>query len=250
MDPLVELTLRLGDTSLVLAHRLSEWSSQAPTLEEDVALANVALDLLGQARGLLGYAGEVEDARRDEDALAYLRDAHDYRNLLLVEQPNADFAHTVLRQFFYDAQAFDRWTRLQASTDATIAGVAAKAVKESAYHLEHSSSWVIRLGDGTAESHQRMRAALDALWMFTGEMFEVDEVDRVMAERGVAPLPADLAEPWRERVAAVLTEATLPVPPADAWMQTGGRTGRHTEHLGYLLAEMQFLQRAYPGVTW
>jgi ring-1,2-phenylacetyl-CoA epoxidase subunit PaaC len=249
-DPLVELCLRLGDSALVLGHRLSEWSSKAPTLEEDIALSNVALDLIGQARVLLTYAGEVEGAGRDEDALAYLRDAPDYRNLLLVEQPNGDFATTMLRQFFYDARAIELWDALRASTDETLAALAAKAVKETTYHLEHSASWVIRLGDGTDESRRRLAAALDGLWMFTGELFLDDDVDRALAERGVAPLPSSYVPAWRERVAAVLSEATLDVPPYDAWMQTGGLTGRHTEHLGYLLAEMQFLQRAYPGATW
>ena len=249
-DPLVELCLTLGDTALVLGHRLSEWSSKAPTLEEDIALSNIGLDLLGRARSLLTHAGEVEGAGRDEDALAYLRDAGAYRNLLLVEQPNGDFAATMLRQFLHDAWAVELWAALTASRDETIAGVAAKAVKESAYHVEHSASWVIRLGDGTDESHRRMRAALDGLWMFTGELLADTDVDRALAADGVTVLPSSLAAPWRERVSAVLTEATLPVPPFDAWMQSGGRSGRHTEHLGYLLAELQFLQRAYPGATW
>jgi ring-1,2-phenylacetyl-CoA epoxidase subunit PaaC len=249
-DPLVEFCLRLGDTALVLGHRLSEWSSKAPTLEEDIALSNVALDLIGQARVLLTYAGEVEGEGRDEDALAYLRDAHDYRNLLLVEQPNGDFAATMLRQFFHDARAVEQWDALASSTDPTIAALAARAAKEAAYHIEHSASWVIRLGDGTAESRRRLAAALDDLWPYTGELVFDDDVDRAMAERGVAPLPSSYAARWQERVTAVLREATLDAPPFDAWMQTGGLTGRHTEHLGYLLAELQFLQRAYPGATW
>jgi ring-1,2-phenylacetyl-CoA epoxidase subunit PaaC len=248
--PLFETCLRLGDTALVLGHRLSEWSSKAPTLEEDIALSNVALDLIGQARTLLTYAGEVEGAGRDEDALAYLRDSHEYRNLLLAEQPNGDFAVTMLRQFFYDARAVELWDALQSSSDETLAGVAGRAVKESAYHVEHSAAWVVRLGDGTDESRRRMVAAVEALWMFTGEMFTDDDLDRAVAARGIAPLPSTLADAWRERVSAVLTQATLPVPAAGTWMQSGGKTGRHTEHLGYLLAEMQFLQRAYPGATW
>jgi ring-1,2-phenylacetyl-CoA epoxidase subunit PaaC len=247
---LLELCLRLGDTALVLGHRLSEWSSKAPTLEEDIARSNVALDLIGQARVLLTYAGEVEGAGRDEDALAYLRDAGDYRNLLLVEQPNGDFATTMLRQFLHDARAVELWPALARSTDETIAGLAAKAAKEAAYHVEHSASWVIRLGDGTEESRRRMLAALDDLWMLTGELCVDDDVDRELASRGVSVLPSSLAPAWRERVTAVLGEATLPVPPYDAWMQYGGLVGRHTEHLGYLLAELQFLQRAYPGASW
>ena len=249
-SPLVEFCLRLGDSALVLGHRLSEWSSRAPSLEEDIALSNVALDLIGQARVLLTYAGEVEGAGRDEDALAYLRDAPDYRNLLLVEQPNGDFATTMLRQFLYDAYVLELWEALRGSSDGTIAALAERAVKETTYHVEHSASWVLRLGDGTDESHRRMVAALDELWMYTGELHADDDVDRAMAEAGVAPLPSSLAEPWRERVTAVLREATLEVPPFDAWMLAGGRAGRHTEHLGYLLAEMQHLQRTYPGATW
>lgn len=247
---LFELCLRIGDTALVLGHRLSEWSSNGPTLEEDIALSNIALDLLGQARVALTYAGEVEGAGRDEDALAYLRDVPDYRNLLLVEAPNGDFAHTVVRQFLYDAAAVERWRALSSSSDETLAGLAARAAKETAYHVEHSASWVVRLGDGTDESHRRMLDALDALWMFTGELFEDDDVDRAVADRGIAPLPSSYAPAWRDRVTAVLTEATLPVPSFDAWMQSGGKVGRHTEHLGYLLAEMQFLQRTYPGASW
>jgi ring-1,2-phenylacetyl-CoA epoxidase subunit PaaC len=199
---------------------------------------------------LLTRAGEVEGAGRDEDALAYLRDAPEYRNLLLVEQPNGDFASTMLRQFCYDARAVELWDALRTSTDPTLAALAGKAAKETAYHIEHSASWVIRLGAGTEESRRRLVAALDELWMYTGELLVDDDVDRAMADRGIAPLPSSLAARWRERVTAVLREATLDVPPFDAWMQTGGLTGRHTEHLGYLLAEMQFLQRAYPGATW
>lgn len=246
----VELLLRLGDSSLVLAHRLSEWSSNAPTLEEDIALSNVGLDLIGQARSLLSRAGEVEGAGRDEDALAYLRDSHDYRNLMLVEQPNGDFAHTVVRQFLYDAYAVELWDSLLTSTDATLSGIAGKATKETAYHVEHSASWLIRLGDGTDESHERMLVALADLWPFSGELLTADAVDEAVAAEGIAPLPSSYADAWRARVTAVLEAATLPVPDVYAWMQSGGKQGKHTEHLGYLLAEMQHLQRAYPGARW
>jgi ring-1,2-phenylacetyl-CoA epoxidase subunit PaaC len=247
--PHVDYLLRLGDTALVLSHRLSEWVGHAPTLEEELALANVALDLLGQATSLLTRAGEVEGTGRDADALAYLRDAGDYRNALLVEQPNGDFAHTVLRQFCYDAYAVELWQRLARSTDATLAGIAGKAVKESAYHVTHSGEWVIRLGDGTAESARRMAGAIEDLWEFTGELFAVDAVDEATAAAGVAPLVADIEPAWRHRVAAVFADARLEMP-TGRWMQSGGKQGRHTEHLGHLLAQMQFLQRAYPGASW
>ena len=246
---LAEYLLRLGDSALVLSSRLAEESGRGPTLEADIALSNIALDLLGQARMLLTYAGEVEGRGRDEDALAYLRDAREYRNLLLVEQPNGDFAHVILRQFCYDAYAVELWAGLLDSTDAQLQAIAGKAIKETAYHVEHSGDWVIRLGDGTEESHRRMGAALDELWPWTGELFETDEVDAAMAAAGVAPLASGLQPAWERRVTDVLQAATLPVP-GPRWIQTGGKSGRHTEHLGYLLAEMQFLQRAYPGATW
>ena len=249
LDTHTDYLLRLGDTCLILAHRLSEWSGHAPTLEEDIALSNVALDLLGQARSLLTRAGEVERRGRGEDALAYLRDAHDYRNLLLVEQPNGDFAQTVVRQFLYDAYAVELWRRLAGSRDGTLAAIAAKAVKESTYHVQHSGQWVVRLGDGTEESHRRMLAALENLWRFTGEMFLPDEVEEAAVAAGVGVAGAELEPAWRSTVGQVLTAATLPVPER-GWAQRGGRQGRHTEHLGYILAEMQYLQRAYPGASW
>ena len=254
-DP-VEYLLRLGDGCLVLSHRMSEWVSNAPTMEEDVAIGNIALDLLGQARALLTRAGELEGSVdgsgvRDEDSLAYLRDAHDYRNPLLCELPNGDFAHTMLRQLFFDAWAAQLWPRLARTTgDAVLRGIAEKAVKENAYHLRHSSSWVVRLGDGTDESHERTVRALETLWPFTGELLSTDDVEARVADSGLGVRPDELAEGWHAAVAAVLTEATLPRPPRDAWMQSGGKQGRHTEHLGHLLADLQFLQRAYPGATW
>ncbi len=247
--PLVQYTLRLADDALILGHRLSEWCGHAPVLEEDIALANIALDLIGQARPLFAYAGLVEGQGRDEDQLAYLRDAPAFRNLLLVEQPNGDFAVTLVRQFLYSAFMDPFWQATKASSDATLAAVAAKAEKEVAYHLRHSAEWVIRLGDGTSESRVRAQDALDELWMYTGEMFEADDAGRVLIESGVAVDPERLRAEWNRTVDTVLSEATL-TRPADGWMQTGGRRGRHSEHLGHILADLQFLQRAYPGATW
>lgn len=249
LAPAVEAVLRLGDTCLVLAQRLSGWCGHGPVLEEDIALANIALDLLGQARGLLTRAGELEGRGRDEDRLAYLRDAPDYRNLLLAEQPNGDFAHTVVRHFLWDCAAAELWPALSASSDEVLAGVAAKAAKESAYHLRHTSGWMVRLGDGTQESRARVLAALEDLWPYAGEVWLDDDVDRVVAASGLMPLPSSLEPGWRKRVSEVLVEATLPVPP-DPWWQRGGRQGRHSEHLTYLLGEMQVLHRSDPDAQW
>jgi ring-1,2-phenylacetyl-CoA epoxidase subunit PaaC len=256
-EALFEYLLRLGDTPLVLAQRLGEWIGKGPILEEDIASANVGLDLLGQARLWLAYAGDVE-ARlrgrgRNEDELAFLRDAGEFRNLLIAEQPNGSYADTIARQFLFDAWHAIALCALARSTDARIAEIAAKAQKEAAYHVERSSDWVIRLGDGTDESRARMQAAIDALWMYTGEMFMIDAIDAALTDAGVAADVRALEAPWREHVLAVLDEATLAAP-RDVRMQgahgRGGRQGRHTEHLGHLLAEMQFLQRAYPGQAW
>ncbi len=243
--PLVLYTLRRADDSLVLGHRLSEWCGHAPSLEEDMALANIGLDLLGQARSLYDYAGMVEGAGHDEDQLAYLRDAPQYRNLLLLEQPNGDFAHTIVRQFFYSAFADPYWRAMMASTDATLAAIAAKSEKESAYHLRHSSEWMIRLGDGTAESHRRAQDAVGALWPFTGEMFEPADPSL----NGAAADVERLRSGWQRTVETVLVTASLAIP-MGSWMQRGGRVGRHTEHLGPMLAEMQHLQRSHPGAQW
>ncbi len=247
--PLVAYALRRADDALVLGHRLSEWCGHAPMLEEDIALANIALDLIGQARSLYDYAAQVEGSGLTEDHLAYLRDVGAYRNLLLVEQPNGDFAVTIARQFLYSALIDPYWRALTASADETLAAIAAKAEKESAYHLRHSAEWLIRLGDGTPESHARAQDALDGLWMYTGEMFEADATERSLVEAGVAVDPASLRATWDETVDAVLAQATLKRP-AGGWMQTGGRAGRHTEHLGFVLAELQHLQRTHPGATW
>jgi ring-1,2-phenylacetyl-CoA epoxidase subunit PaaC len=247
--PLFIYTLRLADTALVLGHRLSEWTGKGPVLEEEMALANMGLDLIGQARSLYSYAGEVEDRGRNEDQLAYLREAGQYRNLLLVELPNGDFAFTMARQLFYSAFARTFWQAMTGSSDERLAAIAAKAEKEMAYHVRHSGEWLIRLGDGTPESHRRALDAAHELWPYTGEMFESDEIDRELMGRAIAVDPEALRPAWRETVEHVLREATLACP-RDGWMQSGGRTGRHTEHLGYILAELQFLQRAYPGAQW
>ncbi len=248
-DPLAEYLLRLGDNCLILGHRLSEWCGHAPILEEDIALANIALDLIGQARALYTYAGEVEGAGHDEDKLAYRRDAPQFRNILLVEQPNGDFAVTIARQLLYSAFMDPYWRAMTTSKDATLAAIAAKAEKETAYHLRHSAEWLIRLGDGTEESHRRAQDALDELWMYTGELFEVDQVERALIAAGIAVDPAALKPEWDRTIDEVLREATL-ARPTGGWMQTGGRTGRHSEHLGYILADLQFLQRAYPDAAW
>lgn len=242
---LFEYVLRLGDDALILGQRLGEWCGKGPYLEEDIALTNFALDFIGQARLLLTYAGEIEGAGRDEDALAYRRDVLDFRNHLLVEQPNRDFGYTVARQLFMDAWQIEVYERLARSHDRRLADIAAKALKETRYHLRHSSRWVVRLGDGTEESHRRMQTAIDDLWMWTGELFEADAVDELMLARGIGVDPHEIELAWNRRIDAVLSEATLVRPPAQ-WMQTGGRSGRHTEHLGYILAELQFVQRAYP----
>ncbi|MDO9712134.1 1,2-phenylacetyl-CoA epoxidase subunit PaaC [Paracraurococcus lichenis] len=247
--PLLLHTMRLADTMLVLGHRLSEWTGQAPMLEEELALANAALDYIGQARSLYAYAATLEGKGRTEDDLAYLRDAPDWRNWLIAELPNGDFARTVLRQFLVAAFLQPWWHALAQSKDATLAAIAAKAEKEAAYHLRHAGEWVIRLGDGTAESHRRMEAALEELWSYTGEMFEADAADRALIEAGIVPDPETLRGAWADMVGRVLAEATLAMP-GPAWMQSGGRRGVHTEHLGHLLAVMQHLPRSYPGAVW
>jgi len=248
-DPFVDYLLRLGDNSLVLGHRLSEWVGHGPAIEEELAVGNVALDLLGQSRMWLSLAGEVEGQGRDEDKLAYLRDAGGYRNLLLVEQPNGDFAMTIARQFYFDVFHHLLLGGLSRSGDPRVAEIAAKALKEVDYHLRRSGDWVVRLGDGTEESHRRMQTGIDDLWFYTGEMFESDAVDQHMSAQDVGIDPSTLQPAWRERVAATLSVATLDMPKT-SWTQRGGKRGVHSEHLGYLLAEMQFLQRAYPGASW
>lgn len=241
---------RMGDSTLILGHRLSEWCGHGPALEEDIALANVALDLIGHTQMWLGLAAEVEDAGRDADRLAYHRDAMRFRNVQMVELPNGDLGFTLMRQFLFDVYHHDMLGRLTRSESPRVAEIAAKALKEVTYHLERSSDLVVRLGDGTEESHRRMADALERLWPYTGEMFVTDGVDEAVAEAGIAPRPSDLREGWEATVREVLDEATLVVPEGRFDVHVGGKTGRHTEHLGFLLAEMQFLQRAYPGAEW
>lgn len=247
--PLVLYTLRRADDALILGHRLSEWCGHAPMMEEDMALANMALDLIGQARSLYTYAGEAEGEGRTEDDFAYWRDERGYRNLLLVEQQNGDFARTILRQFLYANFADLYWRAMMASKDETLAAIAAKSEKEMAYHVRHTAEWVIRLGDGTTESHARIAAALDELWAYTGELFEMDASEKELVDAGIAVDLSTLRAAWRDNVKAVLDEATL-ITPEDGWMQKGGRTGIHSEHLGHLLSELQHVQHTIPGAVW
>lgn len=247
--PRVLHALRRADDALVLGHRLSEWTGRAPMLEEELALANIGLDLIGQARSLYAYAAECEAADNDEDKYAYLRDTPQYRNLLLVEQPNGDFAHTIVRQLLYSAFADPYWRAMTRSADATLAAIAAKSEKESTYHLRHASEWLIRLGDGTPESHRRAQEAVDALWPYGGEMFEADASEQALIAEGIAIDPGAVRDTWDATLDRILREATL-TRPENGWMQRGGRSGRHSEHLGHLLAELQHLQRTYPGASW
>jgi ring-1,2-phenylacetyl-CoA epoxidase subunit PaaC len=250
VDPKFDYLLRQGDNALVLAQQLCQWTGKGPALEEDMALANIALDLLGQARMWLDYAAEIEGKGRDEDKLAFLRDAGDFRNCLLVEQPNGSYADTLMRQFYFDSWHYFLIEGLANSSDARIAGIAEKSLKEVTYHLRRSGDLVVRLGDGTDESRQRMQAAANELWRWSGEAFIYDAVDEAMVAQGVAPSSQALRAAFLQHVAEIFEEATLDVPPLDTYMQRGGKQGRHTERLGFILAEMQFLQRAYPGVEW
>jgi ring-1,2-phenylacetyl-CoA epoxidase subunit PaaC len=246
---LFQALLRLGDDRLILGHRTSEWCGHAPILEEDIALANIALDLIGQANLVLQHAGAVEGAGRNEDALAFFRDAVEFRNALLCELPKGDFGVTIVRHFFHGLYSVLQWDALTRSTDQTLAGIAAKALKESRYHVRHAGEWVIRLGDGTEESHRRAQEAVDALWPYTGELFmqPADEADLVAA--GLTADVTRLEAPWRAQVDDVLRRATLTASEG-VWMQRGGRDGRHTEHLGHLLAAMQIVARSHPGAQW
>ncbi len=248
-EDLFRYVLRLGDLSLVLGQRLGEWVGHSPALEEDLGLANIALDLIGQARLLLGYAGEIEGRGRDEDQLAFLREYGEYFNPTLAEQPNGDFARTIVRQVLIDAFQLELYERLTTSSDGHLAAIAAKAVKETRYHLRYSGGWLVRLGDGTQESRARMSAALEHLWSLTTELFAEDDVDRAMAERGIAPRLVDVQKAWSARIDALLAEATL-ARPLDRPYSWFGKQGTHSEHLGYMLAEMQYMQRTYPGARW
>lgn len=248
-DDLVVALTRLGDDHLILGHRLSEWCGHAPMLEEDLALPNIALDLIGGARVLYSYAGAVEGAGRDEDAFAYLRDGTSFCHILMAERPNGDFAFTILRQFFYAAFMHPFWQAMQTSTDATLAAHAAKAVKEFAYHIRHCGEWVIRLGDGTAESARRVQAACDEIAPYVGEMFEVDDVYTRLNAAGILPDMAPIKSQFDHTVSTTFAAAMMP-DFAPEFSHSGGRYGRHGEALGHLLAELQFMQRTYPGQTW
>jgi len=247
--PLYRYVLRLGDLALVLGQRLSEWVGHAPALEEDLGLANTALDLVGQARLLLAYAGEIEGGGRSEDEIAFLREQGQYLNPTLAEQPNGDFGETIVRQVLLDAFQLALYERLTSSRDDRLAAIAEKAVKETRYHLRYSAGWLVRLGDGTEESHARAQRALERLWPYTVELFEADALDRQMAEQGIAPSLEEVRSAWDRHIDEVLAEATLGRP-QDRPFTWFGKRGEHSEHLGYLLAEMQYLQRAYPGARW
>ena len=244
-----EYLLRLGDSSLIIGHRLSEWCGHGPILEEDIALINIALDFVGNATSILAYAGQVEGNGRDEDALAYMRDEREYRNLLITEQPNGDYANTIARQFLFDTYMYFLYEELKNSKDETIAAIAVKSHKEITYHLRHTTEWMYRLGDGTAESHERLQNGLNDLWMFTSEMFDMDEVDAVLIKEGIAPDLNIVKAAWEKRVKEVIAEATLKLPET-TFKQKGSREGKHSEHLGFLLAEMQYVHRSFPDAKW
>jgi ring-1,2-phenylacetyl-CoA epoxidase subunit PaaC len=249
MNSLFNYLLRLGDDSLILGHRLSEWCGHGPILEEDIAMTNLALDFVGQATSLLNYAGEVEGKGRSGDDLAFLRFDREYRNVLLVEQPNVDFGVTMMRQFFFDAYRKPLFERLIHSKDEQLRAIADKSLKETKYHLKHSSEWVIRLGDGTEESNNRVQEAINTLWRYTSELFFKDEVDDALIKSGIIPPMNDLEAEWKSNVDKVIEEATLIIP-ENNWKHGAGRNGMHSEHLGYILAELQYMQRAYPGLQW
>ncbi len=241
--------LRMGDNALILSYRLSEWCSNAPMLEEDLALTNFALDLIGRAQAILKYASELQGGVKTEDDLAYRRGEREYYNHLITELPNGDFAQTMVRQLFISAFEFYFFTELQKSTNVTLSAIAAKTLKEVKYHLMHATDWVIRLGDGTAESHKRMQDAINYLWMFTGELFEMDLIDTVLIEKGVGVDLMLLQPKWHRHIQQVMYDATLLIP-EEGFMQTGSRKGIHTEYLGHILSEMQYLQRTYPDAIW
>lgn len=248
-EPDIRYLLRLGDNALILGQRLGELVTRAPELEEEMATANFALDYVGQARMFFSLAAEIEGQGRDEDDFAFLRDGMDFHNLLLVEQPNGDFGHTIARQFLFEAFYQYQLEALAGSNEPRLAAIAVRAAKEVRYHLRHARQWLVRLGDGTEESQRRVQIAIDALWQYTGEMFSTDSVEEAAIATGLGIDPATLKTDWDDYVDSALQEATLQRPESD-WMASGGKQGRHTEHLGYVLAEMQFMQRAYPGVAW
>ncbi len=248
-DAATQYVLRLGDTCLILGQRIAEWCGHAPVLEEDIALTNMSLDLIGQARALLTHAGQISGLGHDEDQLAFLRDERDYLNPTLVELPRGDFAFTVLRNAMVATFLKLMWQRLSASSDAELAAIAGKALKESRYHQQHACDWVVRLGDGTDESARRLKAALAQLWRYSAELFEDDAIDEQAAATGLGPKWSELQADWRAEMAALLAAVKLPVP-ADSVYRSTGRRGVHSEHMGFILAEMQSLQRAFPGGVW
>lgn len=247
---LVEYLIRLADDRLILGHRLSEWCGHAPLLEEDIALANIGLDCIGQANHLYTIAAELESKGRTADDIVYFREAIEYKNLLLVEQPNRDFAHTMVRQVLYDAYGVLLFDVLQRSTFEPLAGIAQKALKEIRYHFRHSSQWMYRLGDGTEESHRRTQTALNALWRFTDEMFASDEIEQTLAKDGIVIASSSLKDEWLQTITDIVTRATLVLPSTETYQHHGGRQGKHTEHLGHLLAEMQIVARSFPDIQW
>ncbi len=249
MNHLFQYTLRLGDTALILGQRLGEWCGHGPILEEDIALTNISLDLIGQSRAFLTYAGQVEGKGRSEDDLAYLRGEREFRNLLLAEQPNGDFGQTILRQFLISAFQYYFFDALKKSKNTTLSALAEKSLKEVAYHLRHSSEWLKRLGDGTKESHQRVSDAINELWSYTGDFFDMDETDNVLIKEGIAVDLSVVKLLWENKVKEVFAEANLSIP-ENAFMIRGSREGKHTEYLGHMLAEMQSLARAFPGAQW
>jgi len=246
---LFEYLLRLGDNALIIGHRLSEWCGHAPQLEEDIAVTNIALDLVGRSSSWLTYAAQVEGLGRTEDDLAFKRDDIAFRNNLICEQPNGDFASTILRQFFFDVFTYYQYTELAKSKDETISAIAVKSLKEITYHVRHNRDWTLRLGSGTPESHKRMQNALNNLWRFTGDMFDADDIDNTLTKQGIAADLQLVKTEWLKMVTTVLEEATLQIP-EKVFFAKGSRTGIHTEHLGYLLAEMQVIPRAYPNAKW
>lgn len=247
--PTFQYLLRLGDNALILGQRLSEWCGHGPVLEQDIAITNIALDLIGQTRSWFQYAAEIEGKGRTEDDIAYLRDPRDYYNVLLVEQPNEDWAFTITRQFFFDVFNFYLHRELTNSKDARIAAIAAKSLKEITYHLKYSSEWMIRLGDGTTLSRKKMQVAVNELWPFTGELTDPDDLDREMAKAGIGADLSQIQPRYQQKIDEILAEATLEKPAALS-IQTGGKQGLHTEYLGFILADLQYLQRTYPGVEW
>jgi ring-1,2-phenylacetyl-CoA epoxidase subunit PaaC len=247
---LLDYTLHLADNALILGHRNSEWCGHGPVLEQDIAISNIALDCIGQARNFYQYAAQLSGNGATEDTLAYLRDTVEFKNCLLLELPNGDWAQTVLRQFFFSTYQYFLYQQLQNNSDQQIAAIAEKALKEVTYHVRWSSEWVIRLGDGTEESKQRMLHAINELWSYTGEMFIAADYELPASQNGTGIDLESVKNKWTEKITAVFEEATLPLPSAETWMQSGGKKGNHTEHLGFVLAEMQFLQRAYPNAEW